>query len=38
MKKLNKKIENKLKELMMRAYPVTANDINDEIWAINKNN
>jgi hypothetical protein len=21
---------------MMRAYPVTVNDINDEIWATNK--
>jgi hypothetical protein len=31
MKKLNKKIENKLQKLMMRAYPVTVNDINDEI-------
>jgi len=36
MKKLNKKIENKLQKLMMRAYPVTVNDINDEIWATNK--
>lgn len=29
MKKWNKKIENKLQELMIRAYPVTVNDIND---------
>ncbi len=33
-----KKIESKLQELMIRAYPVTVNDINDEIWATNKNN
>ncbi len=33
MKKLNKKIKNKLQELIIRAYPVTVNDINDEIWA-----
>ncbi len=38
MKKLNKKIENKLQELMSCTYPVTVNDINDEIWATNKNN
>ncbi len=38
MKKLNKKIENKLQELMIRACPVTVNDINDEIWATNKKN
>ncbi len=38
MKKWNKKIENKLQELMIRAYLVTVNDINDEIWATNKKN
>ncbi len=38
MKKWNKKSKNKLQKLMIRAYPVTVNDINDEIWATNKNN
>lgn len=28
--------KNKLHELMIRSYPVTVNDINDEIWATNK--
>ncbi|WP_253301136.1 hypothetical protein [Spiroplasma endosymbiont of Phyllotreta cruciferae] len=37
-KKHNKKIESKLQELMIRDYPVTVNDINDEIWAKNKKN
>ncbi|WP_348734885.1 hypothetical protein [Spiroplasma endosymbiont of Ammophila pubescens] len=36
MKKWNKKIKNKLQELMIRAYLVTVNDINDEIWSTNK--
>ncbi len=36
MKKWNKKIENKLQELMLCAYPVTATSINDEIWVTNK--
>lgn len=34
MKKWNKKIINKLQELMIRAYPVTVNDITDEHWAL----
>ncbi len=38
MKKWNKKIKNKLQELMIQAYLVTVNDINDEIWATNKKN
>ncbi len=38
MKKWNKKIESKLQKLMIRAYPVTVNDINDETWETNKNN
>ncbi len=33
-----KKIKHKLQELMIRAYQVMVNDINDEIWATNKNN
>ncbi len=36
MKKWNKKIGNKLQELMLCAYIVTANNINDEIWGSNK--
>ncbi|WP_338990138.1 hypothetical protein [Spiroplasma endosymbiont of Seladonia tumulorum] len=36
MKKWNKKIKNKLQKLMIRAYLVTVNDINDEIWSTNK--
>ncbi len=38
MKKWNKKIKNKLQELMIQTYLVTVNDINDEIWATNKKN
>ncbi|WP_348735926.1 hypothetical protein [Spiroplasma endosymbiont of Ammophila pubescens] len=36
MKKWNKKIKNKLQELMILAYPVMVNNINDEIWSTNK--
>ncbi|WP_348734940.1 hypothetical protein [Spiroplasma endosymbiont of Ammophila pubescens] len=36
MKKWNKKIKNKLQELMILAYPVTVNDINNKIWSTNK--
>ncbi len=37
-KKHNKKIESKLQELMLRAYPVSFNNINDEHWTLGKNN
>ncbi|WP_338990862.1 hypothetical protein [Spiroplasma endosymbiont of Seladonia tumulorum] len=37
-KKLNEYIINKLNQLMLRAYPVSKNDITDEYWAINKKN
>lgn len=38
MKKLNKKTINKLNELMLRAYPVSFEDITDEHWALGKQN
>ncbi|WP_268794797.1 hypothetical protein [Spiroplasma kunkelii] len=40
MKKLNKKIINKLNELMLRGYPVSQNKITDEHWTLGlrKNN
>ena len=37
-KKHNKKIESKLQELMLRAYPVSFDNINDEHWALGKKN
>ncbi|WP_275428835.1 hypothetical protein [Spiroplasma citri] len=34
----NKKIINKINELMLRSYPVSKDDTTDEHWALGKQN